>query len=177
MLDLGDRMLLPNGKSIISEERAAKFLFEDGKLPDGFLVLGNVQDLYNYTIMFQEPIAAMDSDFEQIPPPVNVHSDEDLDFVFDRLSKSKRLDVSSQEQQDRIEKEMSFFVRSYNVLTLKRLIELIDRFDRDRVVWGVGRGSACASFVMFLLRVHDIDPIRFNIPFEEFSKETDDEYE
>lgn len=40
---------------------------------------------------------------------------------------------------------------------------------RDRgVVWGVGRGSSCASLVLFLVGLHRIDPVRWKVPMEEF---------
>ena len=48
---------------------------------------------------------------------------------------------------------------------------LIDKFRNDGIVWGVGRGSSCASYVLFLLFVNDVDPVRFGINFSEMSKE------
>jgi DNA polymerase III alpha subunit len=40
----------------------------------------------------------------------------------------------------------------------------------NNVVWGVGRGSSVASYVLYLLGVHKIDSIKYNLDIEEFLK-------
>lgn len=53
----------------------------------------------------------------------------------------------------------------------KTLIYVIVTFKESNTVWGVGRGSSCASLVLFILGLHKVDPIRFNIPMSEFFHE------
>ena len=65
--------------------------------------------------------------------------------------------------------EIKYFEESYNILFLLKSYELIQSLKQTTVV-GVGRGSACASYVMFLLGMHDIDPIKYKIEFSELSK-------
>lgn len=60
------------------------------------------------------------------------------------------------------QREMFPFVRC--------LLYVTDQFHKEGVVWGVGRGSSCASLVMFLLRINRIDPVKYDIPAEEFFK-------
>jgi DNA polymerase III alpha subunit len=36
------------------------------------------------------------------------------------------------------------------------------------IVWGVGRGSSVASYVLYLLGVHKIDSIYYDLDVEEF---------
>jgi len=50
----------------------------------------------------------------------------------------------------------------------KTLIFIIDVLCAKKQLWGVGRGSSCASLVLHLINVHEVDPVRFNIPKEEF---------
>jgi DNA polymerase III alpha subunit len=45
---------------------------------------------------------------------------------------------------------------------------VVERFKETGQVWGVGRGSSCASLLLFLLGLHQVDPIKYNIPLEEF---------
>jgi len=40
----------------------------------------------------------------------------------------------------------------------------------NNIVWGVGRGSSVASFVLFLMGVHKINSLYYDIPIEEFLK-------
>jgi len=51
---------------------------------------------------------------------------------------------------------------------LKHLIYIRKQFVDNKIVWGVGRGSSCASLVMFLIGVNKIDPVLYNIPVSEF---------
>lgn len=45
---------------------------------------------------------------------------------------------------------------------------LVNVLKSKNILWGVGRGSSCASLILYLLDVHMVDPIEFNIPLEEF---------
>jgi len=38
----------------------------------------------------------------------------------------------------------------------------------NNIVYGVGRGSSVASFVLFLLGVHRINSLFYDLPIEEF---------
>jgi hypothetical protein len=51
---------------------------------------------------------------------------------------------------------------------LRLMIYIIDTFALKNVVHGIGRGSACASLVLFLIGVHLVDPIEYDIPISEF---------
>lgn len=77
---------------------------------------------------------------------------------------------SSEIQKDRVRLELAFFEQN-NLLDLVRYIKyLIDTMNQHNIVWGVGRGSSSASYVLYLLGLHMIDPIKYNIPLEEFFK-------
>ncbi len=64
--------------------------------------------------------------------------------------------------------EMQEFARRGMLDVLRTIIYVIDEMKKTGQVWGVGRGSSCASYVLFLLDLHVVDPIRFNIALEEF---------
>jgi DNA polymerase III alpha subunit len=50
----------------------------------------------------------------------------------------------------------------------KTLIFVVDKLKSANQVWGVGRGSSCASLVLYLIGVHEVDPIKYGIPLQEF---------
>jgi DNA polymerase III alpha subunit len=58
-------------------------------------------------------------------------------------------------------------VRGVSML-LKTLVFVLDTFRENKTVWGVGRGSSCASLVLFVMGLHKVDPVKFNIPLTEF---------
>jgi DNA polymerase III alpha subunit len=53
---------------------------------------------------------------------------------------------------------------------LRYLKYLVDTLRKNNVVWGVGRGSSVASYVLFLIGVHKIDSLYYNLDIEEFLK-------
>jgi DNA polymerase III alpha subunit len=53
---------------------------------------------------------------------------------------------------------------------LRYLKYLVDTLRQNNIVWGVGRGSSVASYVLFLIGVHKIDSLYYNLDIEEFLK-------
>ena len=51
---------------------------------------------------------------------------------------------------------------------LRYLVYLVDVMKTNRVIWGVGRGSSVASFVLYKLGVHRIDSMYYELDPEEF---------
>ena len=43
-----------------------------------------------------------------------------------------------------------------------------EELHENNVVMGVGRGSSVASYVLYLLGVHKIDSIKYNLDYREF---------
>jgi hypothetical protein len=54
---------------------------------------------------------------------------------------------------------------------LQYLKYLVDTMRANNIVWGVGRGSSTASFVLYKIGVHRINSIEYQLPLEEFFKE------
>jgi len=55
-------------------------------------------------------------------------------------------------------------------MLLRYLKYLVDTMRAHRVVWGVGRGSSVASFVLYLLGVHKINSLYYDLSIDEFLK-------
>jgi len=51
---------------------------------------------------------------------------------------------------------------------LRYLKYLVDVMRDNRVIWGVGRGSSTASYVLYLLGVHQIDSMYYDLDVGEF---------
>jgi DNA polymerase III alpha subunit len=51
---------------------------------------------------------------------------------------------------------------------LRYLKYLVDVMRDNRVIWGVGRGSSTASYVLYLLGVHQIDSMYYDLDVSEF---------
>ena len=53
---------------------------------------------------------------------------------------------------------------------LQYLKYLVDTLQANRVVWGVGRGSSVASYALYLIGVHRINSIAYDLDATEFLK-------
>jgi DNA polymerase III alpha subunit len=51
---------------------------------------------------------------------------------------------------------------------LRYLKYLVDVMKQNNIVWGVGRGSSVASFVLYKLEVHRINSLYYNLDVTEF---------
>jgi DNA polymerase III alpha subunit len=51
---------------------------------------------------------------------------------------------------------------------LRFLKYLVDTMTENQVIWGVGRGSSVASYVLYKLGVHRIDSLFYELDVEEF---------
>ena len=54
----------------------------------------------------------------------------------------------------------------YNLL--RWLKYFVDTCTEKNVVWGIGRGSSVASYVLYLIGVHSIDSVKYNLDWQEF---------
>ena len=68
----------------------------------------------------------------------------------------------------RVDEELAEF-KARNMLDLLRWLKyFVDTCRANNIVWGVGRGSSVASYVLYLIGVHKIDSIKYNLDWQEF---------
>ena len=72
------------------------------------------------------------------------------------------------EEKMRVQMEYDLFEKKSFVKVLQFLIYFVDTLRANNVVWGVGRGSSVASFCLFLIGVHKINPMLYNLDITEF---------
>tara|TARA_Y200000002_G_scaffold313184_1_gene270595 strand:- start:744 stop:1265 length:522 start_codon:yes stop_codon:yes gene_type:complete len=51
---------------------------------------------------------------------------------------------------------------------LQFLVYLVDFMRDNKIVWGVGRGSSVASYVLYAIGIHKINPIQYGLDWREF---------
>lgn len=70
----------------------------------------------------------------------------------------------------RVGQELLLF-QERNLFDLLRYLKyLVDTLRKHNIVWGVGRGSSVASYVLYLIGVHKINSIYYDLSIEEFLK-------
>ena len=66
--------------------------------------------------------------------------------------------------------ELLLFQERDMFVLLRYLKYLVDTMRTNNIVWGVGRGSSVASFVLFLLGIHRINSLYYDLSIDEFLK-------
>jgi DNA polymerase III alpha subunit len=70
----------------------------------------------------------------------------------------------------RVQDELTLIKKHGLTKLFQCLIYIIDRLTAQNTVWGVGRGSSVASYVLYLIGVHDVDSVKYDIDPLEFFK-------
>jgi len=83
-------------------------------------------------------------------------------FVLDQCTNEAEL--------QRAGEELILFQERNMFVLLQYLKYLVDTMRKHNIVWGVGRGSSVASFVLFLLGVHRINSLYYDLSIDEFIK-------
>lgn len=97
-----------------------------------------------------------------IPPH---YKELDVEFYIKNMS-----EISTPEQIARVDMELDMF-RARNLFpVLQLLIYIVDTMRKHNIVWGVGRGSSVASYCLYLIGVHKIDSLKYNLNIREFLK-------
>ena len=74
------------------------------------------------------------------------------------------------EIRERVVEELRLFAKHDMIPMLKTMKYVVDTLRTNNVVWGVGRGSSVASYVLFIIGVHKIDSVKYKLPINEFFK-------
>ena len=163
---LQDRILFKDGKSLASDDLILEIISTTGDIPD-YLLAGDSFDSQQWNYKYSRTAIPTDNDEDIELEYYNTTIFLDLiKFLYD----NKRDDTDYIDHAERLDRELTFFVQEQKEGFLCNIKDFIDTLYRDGVVWG-GRGSSCASYTLFLIGVHPINPIKYEIDFNEFSKE------
>ena len=75
---------------------------------------------------------------------------------------------NTENERQRVRDEMAAYTDRGMIPLLQWTKHFVDTCNENNIVWGVGRGSSVASFVLFLIGVHQIDSVKYNLDWQEF---------
>lgn len=126
-------------------------------------LIENVPDFVPYTFPYNSDIAVPDYDAllqRNWHMPDNY---KELDIAAHVLNLCE-----SEAELQRVGEELLLF-QERNMFDLLRYLKyLVDTLRENHVIWGVGRGSSVASYVLYLLGVHRIDSMFYDLNPREF---------
>ena len=143
---------------------------------DGIELLYRNKSLYN--IPFEDPTQFNKFcdllDVERIVSNVEYSNEFNIPQHYKELDVEfyikNMVQISTPEQLARVEMELKMFQTRNLFPVLQLLIYIVDTMRKHNIVWGVGRGSSVASYCLYLIGVHKIDSLKYNLNIREFLK-------
>jgi len=78
------------------------------------------------------------------------------------------LGLSPKENYDRCSEELEEFKKREMFPMLQFLVYMVAELKHNNILWGVGRGSSVSSYILYLIGVHKIDSVKYNLDYKEF---------
>jgi DNA polymerase III alpha subunit len=172
LFKLDDRSILDTGEVVLSYP-ALLSLARDGLPFNGALTYPD-ERIEKYNTIAEKPLMSFEDDGEFEGPYTttlewNIPSEfEELDVLEFCLLALDDRGLATEEYVQRLDNEIKEFEARGLIPFLKNLISLVLSWKEKGVVWGVGRGSSCASLVLFLIDLNMVDPVKYEIELEEF---------
>lgn len=159
------------GQMVYQEPDLIDLVLQGREIPNGLLVDGvNLDSIRNLL----DSVPLLES---YIDPAMPVEK-------FDRLQQNRwhmpdeyaAMDIaeyvlnqcSTDAQLQRVGEELLLY-QERNLFNLLRYLKyLVDTMKTNRIIWGVGRGSSVASYVLYLLGVHRVDSMYYQLDVKEF---------
>ena len=162
-----------HGDVIFTEQEAIDLLYTDPK--------------FNISKLFFEDTEKYNSSLKELGidlPIINTVSKRESLEEFDHKNinnwhmpdKYYQIDVlewlldkcQNDDEKTRVQMEYKLFEQKDFIKVLQFLMYFVDTLRANDIVWGVGRGSSVASFCLFLIGVHKINPLLYNLDITEF---------
>ena len=139
--------------------------------PDDFSVKRINELDSDITLKHKESLHIEDDSFDWNIP------EEYLNFDIEKLiinllkEELSAYDFSIEEKKQRIirVKEEFLLWEKNNLLNVLKLLSfIISKFNENNIIWGTGRGSSCCSYILYLIGVHDVDSVHYELDITDF---------
>jgi DNA polymerase III alpha subunit len=117
-----------------------------------------------------EKYQPLDQDLEQFDRVQQQHWHMPTEYASMDIAKWVLEQCSTQEELQRCGEELMMFQERHAFDLLRYMKYLVDLFRDKGVIWGVGRGSSVASFVLYKIGIHRINSLHYDLDPREFLK-------
>lgn len=161
------------GDCVYSEDSVIEQLYQDPTL--------DISKITVDTTLYNQALTKLQIDLPKLPEQILrnqtvVDFDEQNYNAWHMPESYENIDVktyllekcNTEEERDRVLIEYKLFEEKGFTKVLKFLIYFVDVLRSNNIVWGVGRGSSVSSFCLFLIGIHKINPLFYNLDYREF---------
>ncbi len=165
-----------NGVCLKTSDQALEDLYQNKPLTGIWEKDVDITKYNHYVHLMDLPWTPLDSQIPKAEPDLELFASLQNHWLIPE--EYQKLDVESlvlslcntDEERQRVNMEMEYFKKVNWIPVLQTLKYIVDTMRQNQIVWGVGRGSSVASYTLFLLGVHKIDSIYYQLDFKEFAK-------
>jgi DNA polymerase III alpha subunit len=172
-LDLDGYQLWPDGSISVAPANLHKMIMRVPQLVcDRRLYVTELTDeVKQYNQLVDHPFTIKTSLDCEFPPAWNLplaYKNLDIDEYLVKLADRVKHDQHYEARLERLAQEICLFKEHKLEEVLRSLIYIVEEFERQGVVWGVGRGSSCSSYLLYLIGLHEVDVVRYGISVTDF---------
>lgn len=167
LIDLKDRIITTTGDVALTYDLLLE-LARDGVDIDSLVAI-ECDGVNTYNSFARSPIRVWSDDgIIQQPDEIRLRW---LTPIIDHDIERRVMELASgmsSAHEDRARMEFKEFKRRGMMDLIFHIDWLVKDWIERGVVWGAGRGSSCASLVLHILGLHEVDPVKYDIPLSEF---------
>jgi DNA polymerase III alpha subunit len=164
------------GRIVLTESDCINLLLNGKQIDSVYVNDKNLADEYN---RINEEEYGMDSVLNVLEENVSVDEyHQSKTNTWNIPDKYKSINVKefvlekakTPEEIERVEQEYRMYEERELIDIIRCIIYLIDYFRENEIVWGVGRGSSVSSYILYLIGVHKVNSLKYDLDINEFLK-------
>ena len=169
-----DRLLWPDGSISVDPDSVLDYVFKltsQGHSLEKLYVTSITPDIDAYNDVSEHPLTVKEQCNCIFPPEWNLpehYKYMNLDDYLFKLVDRIEVDELYEQRIERLSTEIWMFKQLKLDDVLRTLIYVIDTMQAKNAIWGVGRGSSCSSYLLFLLGLHEVDAVRYDVQITDF---------
>jgi len=166
------------GRAYVESDELADMLYQDPNLHlNRFFVVD--PDQYNDSVQRMYLDFEQLQQFENLDPNLTIEQfDHEMQEQWKMPKEYLEIDIAqwlldqckTDPELQRVGEELLLYHERDLFNLLRYLKYMVDTFRKHNIVWGLGRGSSVSSYVLYLIGVHRINSLYYDLDISEFLK-------
>ena len=176
--ELDGRVLCYDGESVVEMPFLYDYILNGGKASKVFVSKKdfNTDEVQTHNKKFKSDKLAYKTKMNPLSTEWNIpkhYKELDIaDYIWGKLKeeteKRKFGEDEYKERLMRTKMEIRIWKKRNLFGMLRTLIYVVNTFEEHKIVWGTGRGSSCASYLLYLIGLHQVDSVKYDLDLGEF---------
>ncbi len=94
----------------------------------------------------------------------------DYELSYTEIEDILKSRCNTPEEIQRMQEELFIFNEIGKLDLIKYFLYLVDYMNKEGFIWGVGRGSSVSVFIFYLIGVHKVNSVKYNLEYTDFFK-------